>query len=60
MDAQIRFADALQRVLPMTVTRDSRFMARFARRQEGTGRTNCRLADVLFSSAHARRGGVHG
>ena len=29
----------------------SRFMARFARRQQGTGRANCRLADVL-SSAH--------
>ena len=38
----------------------SRFMARFARRQQGTGRTNCRLADVLSSAAHTRRGGVHG
>ena len=32
----------------------------FARRQQGTGRTNCRLADVLSSAARARRGGVHG
>ena len=34
-------------------------MARFARRQQGTGRTNCRLADVLSSAARARRGVVH-
>ena len=38
----------------------SRFMPRFARRQQGTGRTNCRLADVLSGVARARRGGVHG
>ena len=38
----------------------SRFIARFASRQQGTGRTNCRLADVLSSAARARRGCVHG
>ena len=38
----------------------SRFMARFTKRQQGTGRINCCLADVLSSAARARRGGVHG
>ena len=60
MDAQSRFAKALRRVFPTTVASYSRFMARFARRQQGTGRTNCRLAAVLLSAACARRGGVHG
>ena len=60
MEAQIRSAMALQRVFPTTVASYSRFMARFARRQQGTGRTNCHLADVLSSAARARRGGVHG
>ena len=35
-------------------------MARFVRRQQGTVKTNCRLADVLSSAVRARRGGVHG
>ena len=48
-DAQIGFADALRRVFPTTVASYSRFMVRFAKRQQGTGRTNCRLADVLPS-----------
>ena len=49
IDAQIGFADALRRVFPTTVASYSRFMVRFAKRQQGTGRTNCRLADVLPS-----------
>ena len=32
-------------------------MARFVRRQQGTVRTNCRLADVLSGAVRARRGG---
>ena len=48
MDAQSRFAKALRRVLPTTVP-SMNFVARFARRQQGTGRTNCRLAEVLSS-----------
>ena len=35
-------------------------MARFVRRQQRTGRTNCRLADVLSGAVRARCGGVHG
>ena len=60
MDAQIMSAKALQWVFPTTVASYSRFMARFARRQQGTGRTNCRLPDVLSSAACALRVGVHG
>ena len=52
----MRWSESFRRRCPAI----SRFMARFARRQQGTGRTNCRLADVLSSAAHARLGGVHG
>ena len=62
---QTRSAVALRQVrcrvaaLPTTVPAMN-FVARFASRQPATGRTNCRLADVLSSAARARRGGVHG
>ena len=57
---QIRSTDALRRVFPTTVASYLTSLAWFVRRQWGTGRANCRLADVLSSAARARRGGVHG
>ena len=60
MDAQIGFADALRRVFPMTVASHLTFHGSVSQEAQGTGRTNCRLADVLSSSARARRGGAHG
>ena len=53
-------ARALQRVFPTTVASYLMFHGSVRQQATGTGRTNCRLADVLSSAARARCGGVHG